>query len=154
VSSTEPKPYPEDERLFGIAEVSRITGLKAFVLRYWESEFRMLEPVKSHNKHRMYRQQDVDLVLTIKRLLYEEGFTIAGARRHLEDLAAAGDADAPKTEQHETGSQEHQPKSEQPPTHQAPLAASVNSDGAPMSREALLELRDALRGFLTLLERK
>jgi len=78
-----------EQRLYRIGEVSRLTELKPFVLRYWESEFPMLEPVKSASGHRMYRQEDVDLVFKIKRLLYDEGFTIAGARRHLRRRANA-----------------------------------------------------------------
>src|SRR5580692_8590608 len=75
-----------EKDFYRIGEVSRLTALKPFVLRYWETEFPMLEPVKSSSGHRLYRQEDVDLVLKIKRLLYDEGFTIAGARRHLRDL--------------------------------------------------------------------
>ena len=75
----------QDERYYRIGEVSRITEVRPFVLRYWEEEFPMLEPVKGRQGYRLYRQQDVDLVLKIKRLLYDEGFTIAGARRHLRD---------------------------------------------------------------------
>src|SRR6202171_4989440 len=75
----------EKANLYRIGEVSRLTDTKAFVLRYWETEFPMLQPVKSASGHRLYRQQDVDMVLRIKRLLYDEGFTIAGARRHLRD---------------------------------------------------------------------
>src|SRR6266436_7272714 len=71
--------------LFRIGEVSRMTGTKQFVLRYWESEFPMLQPVKSPKGHRLYRREDIDTVFVIKRLLYDEGFTIAGARRHLRD---------------------------------------------------------------------
>jgi DNA-binding transcriptional MerR regulator len=73
----------EEARMYRIGEVSRLADLKPFVLRYWETEFPMLQPVKSPRGHRLYRQEDVDLVLKIKRLLYDEGFTIAGARRHL-----------------------------------------------------------------------
>jgi len=69
--------------LFRIGEVSRVTSTKPFVLRYWETEFPMLQPVKSPKGHRLYRREDIDTVFTIKRLLYDEGFTIAGARRHL-----------------------------------------------------------------------
>src|SRR5437879_13095529 len=72
--------------LFRIGEVSRLTNTKPFVLRYWETEFPMLQPVKSPKGHRLYRRKDVDTVLLIKRLLYDEGFTIAGARRHLRDV--------------------------------------------------------------------
>src|SRR6202023_3836625 len=78
-----------EERLYRIGEVSRLSELKPFVLRYWETEFPMLEPVKSPSGHRMYRQQDVDMVFKIKRLLYDEGFTIAGARRHLRETNGA-----------------------------------------------------------------
>src|SRR5215475_15454159 len=80
-----------DERLYRIGDVARMAEVKPFVLRYWETEFPMLEPVKSISGHRMYRQEDVDMVMKIKRLLYDEGFTIAGARRHLrEQNGAAG----------------------------------------------------------------
>src|SRR5580698_5405379 len=71
--------------LYRIGEVSRLTATKPFVLRYWETEFPMLQPVKSPKGHRLYRREDVDTVLRIKRLLYDEGFTIAGARRHLRE---------------------------------------------------------------------
>src|SRR5579864_9041047 len=81
------------QRLYRIGEVSRLAELKPFVLRYWESEFPMLEPVKSPSAHRMYRQEDVDMVLKIKRLLYDEGFTIAGARRHLREQNGAGEGE-------------------------------------------------------------
>ena len=73
------------ERLFyRIGEVSRITGLKPHVLRYWESEFKAVKPHKGGSLQRLYRKKDLDLILKIKRLLHEEGFTIAGARKRLE----------------------------------------------------------------------
>src|SRR5260370_22211906 len=77
--------------LYRIGEVSRMTGVKAFVLRYWETEFPMLEPEKRSNGRRFYRQEEVDLILKIKRLLYDEGFTIAGARRLLREGGTAAD---------------------------------------------------------------
>jgi DNA-binding transcriptional MerR regulator len=115
------------KNLFRIGEVSRLTATKPFVLRYWETEFPMLQPVKSAKGHRLYRREDVETVLHIKRLLYDEGFTIAGARRYLRDNAgvAAGD-DRPVAAQ-----------SERPTT---------------INRKVLLDLRDSLRSFLTLLE--
>src|SRR5271156_5446877 len=76
-----------DKSFFRIGEASRLTSTKPFVLRYWETEFPMLQPVKSPKGHRLYRRQDIDTVFVIKRLLYDEGFTIAGARRHLRDQA-------------------------------------------------------------------
>src|ERR1700688_2563697 len=74
-----------DKTLFRIGEVSRLTSTKPFVLRYWETEFPMLQPVKSPKGHRLYRREDVGNGVHIKRMLYDEGFTIAGARRHLRD---------------------------------------------------------------------
>ncbi len=72
-----------DKLYFRIGEVSELTRTKAYVLRYWETEFPMLRPVKSKSGHRHYRRQDVVLVLKIKNLLYEKGFTIEGARKEL-----------------------------------------------------------------------
>jgi DNA-binding transcriptional MerR regulator len=70
---------------FRIGEVARICRLPAYVLRFWETEFPQLRPVKSSTGQRMYRRRDVESVVRIKRLLYEEGYTIAGARQHLRD---------------------------------------------------------------------
>src|SRR6202451_546916 len=74
-----------EKSLFRIGEVSRLTATKTFVLRYWETEFPSLQPVKSPSGHRLYRRDDIETVFEIKRLLYEEGFTIAGARKHFEE---------------------------------------------------------------------
>ena len=68
---------------FRIGEVARLCRLPAYVLRFWESEFPQLKPVKSSTGQRMYRRKDVEGVLRIKQLLYEEGFTIPGARQYL-----------------------------------------------------------------------
>jgi DNA-binding transcriptional MerR regulator len=72
-----------DKLYFRIGEVSRLCGLPSYVLRFWESEFPLLKPPKSNTGQRTYRKPDVENVLRIKRLLYEEGFTIAGARQQL-----------------------------------------------------------------------
>jgi DNA-binding transcriptional MerR regulator len=124
----------QDERYYRIGEVSRITEVRPFVLRYWEEEFPLLQPVKGHQGYRLYRQQDVDLVMKIKRLLYDEGFTIAGARRHLRDLENGGGLEAAVEE----------------------FAASSVTEGeaVKLNRKMLLDLRDSLRSFLTLLEGK
>ncbi len=75
------------ERLYyRIGEVSRITGLKPHILRYWESEFKVIRPHKGGSLQRLYRRKDLDLILKIKKLLYEDGFTIAGAKRKIRDL--------------------------------------------------------------------
>ena len=70
---------------FRIGEVARLAGLKPYVLRFWESEFSGLGPRKSGTGHRLYRRKDVEMVLEIKRLLYEKRFTIEGARKFLEN---------------------------------------------------------------------
>ena len=70
---------------FRIGEVARLCRLPAYVLRFWETEFPQLKPVKSSTGQRMYRRRDVENVVRIKQLLYEEGYTIAGARQHLRD---------------------------------------------------------------------
>src|SRR5215813_1016743 len=71
-----------DKLYFRIGEVARLCSLPAYVLRFWETEFPQLAPKKSSTGQRLYRQRDVENVLRIKKLLYEEGFTISGARAH------------------------------------------------------------------------
>ena len=78
-----------DKLYFRIGEVSRLTGVKQYVLRYWESEFPGLGPKKSGTGHRLYRRKDVELLLEIKHLLYEKRFTIEGARKWLDDRRKA-----------------------------------------------------------------
>jgi len=119
----------EEKDLYHIGDVSRLADVKAFVLRYWESEFPMLQPLKSSGGRRLYRQEDVDMVFRIKRLLYDEGFTIAGARRYLREHSGTAEADE---------------------------ISIRGTEGAAqlLSRKMLLDLRDALRAFLTLIERR
>jgi len=74
-----------DKLYFRIGEVSKLTGIKQYVLRFWESEFPNLGPKKSGTGHRLYRRKDVELVLEIKHLLYEKRYTIEGARKWLEN---------------------------------------------------------------------
>ena len=84
-----------DKLYFRIGEVSQLAHLPAYVLRFWETEFPQLKPVKSSTGQRMYRKHDVESVLHIKRLLYDEGFTIAGARQHLKDASRPARAQTP-----------------------------------------------------------
>ena len=72
-----------DKLFFKIGEVCELAGVEAYVLRFWETEFPNLAPQKSKTGHRVYRKADVEMVLKIKALLYDRGFTIAGARRQL-----------------------------------------------------------------------
>ncbi|MBI5191483.1 MAG: MerR family transcriptional regulator [Nitrospirae bacterium] len=74
---------PGQKLFYKIGEVSRLAGVEPYILRYWETEFPRLSPRKNKGGQRVYRQRDLDLVLTIKRMLHEEGYTIAGARKKL-----------------------------------------------------------------------
>ena len=72
-----------DKFYFKIGEVSRIAGIPAYVLRFWETEFKQIKPKRTDSGQRLYRRQDVMLVLQIKQLLYDRRFTIEGARQYL-----------------------------------------------------------------------
>lgn len=92
-SRLEPIAIPE-KLYFRIGEVSELCRLPASVLRFWESEFPQLKPIKSNTGQRMYRRQDVESVLRIRDLLYGRGFTIAGARQFLGSEKKAGRSQA------------------------------------------------------------
>src|SRR5881296_3089462 len=95
-SATKHSPvFVPDKLYFRIGEVARLCRLPAYVLRFWETEFPQLKPVKSSTGQRMYRRRDVESVLRIKQLLYEEGFTIAGARQQLRSEVKAERDQAP-----------------------------------------------------------
>jgi DNA-binding transcriptional MerR regulator len=127
-------PIPE-KSLFRIGEVSRLTATKTFVLRYWETEFPTLQPVKSPSGQRLYRREDIETVFEIKRLLYEEGFTIAGARKHLAGLDPNG------------GNGKHAAAAE------SPAAPARREPASRAHRKFLLDLHEELLAVLTLLER-
>ena len=80
-----------EERLYKIGEVCKLADVQPYVLRYWETEFPALAPNKSGGGQRLYTQREIDIILRIKQLLYSEGFTIAGAKKKLDE----GDAPAP-----------------------------------------------------------
>jgi DNA-binding transcriptional MerR regulator len=86
-SSERDLPAIPDKRYFTISEMSYLCAVKAYVLRYWEQEFPQLKPVKRRGNRRYYQQQDVLLVRQIKKLLYEDGFTIEGARSQLSNTS-------------------------------------------------------------------
>jgi DNA-binding transcriptional MerR regulator len=82
------------KRYFTIGEVSELCGVKPHVLRYWEQEFTQLKPVKRRGNRRYYQHHEVLLIRRIRELLYEQGFTISGARNRLEDHAVGIDAES------------------------------------------------------------
>jgi DNA-binding transcriptional MerR regulator len=76
-----------EKQYFKIGEVAQIAGVEPYVLRYWETEFKSIRPEKTRSNQRLYRRRDVEIVLEVKRLLYEEGFRIDGAKRRLREKA-------------------------------------------------------------------
>jgi DNA-binding transcriptional MerR regulator len=75
-----------EKTYYRIGEVAKYTGIKPYVLRFWETEFKMMMPPKSRSRQRMYRRRDIETILTIKELLYKERFTIEGARKRLMEI--------------------------------------------------------------------
>ena len=116
---------------FRIGEVCRLLKLEPYVLRFWESEFPTLSPAKGANGRRMYRKKDVEMVVTIKDLLYERGFTIAGARKVLSSRKEAAAVLAPVASS---------PKTQAQPARPAP--------------EKLDQVKLELRNILTILNRR
>lgn len=80
------KAFASDKLYYSISEVENITGIKQYVLRFWEKEFALLRPKKNKAGNRLYQQKDIDLINQIKHLLYEEGYTIEGAKSRLKEI--------------------------------------------------------------------
>ncbi|MDB4968479.1 MAG: MerR family transcriptional regulator [Myxococcales bacterium] len=76
-----------DKQYFKIGEVAQIAGVEPYVLRYWETEFKAIRPEKTRSNQRLYRRRDVETVLQIKKLLYDQGFRIDGAKKRLRELS-------------------------------------------------------------------
>ncbi len=125
----ERRPEIPDKLYFRIGEVSRLAGIKPYVLRFWETEFSSLGPKKSGKGHRLYRRKDVELVLEIKRLLYDKRYTIEGARKFLD-----------------TRTREARPsgKPKAPRKRPAGRKAICFSDPAPMLQQIRKELTEIL----------
>jgi DNA-binding transcriptional MerR regulator len=81
-----------DKLYFKIGEVAELTGVKPHVLRYWEAEVASIRPTKNRHQQRLYRQRDIELILRLKDLLYNQGYTIAGARKFLRRKPTAAEA--------------------------------------------------------------
>ena len=73
---------------FKISEVSDITGVETYILRYWETEFKLIKPYRTKTNQRLYRKKDVESILKIKRMLYDQKFTLAGAKKKLKEAIA------------------------------------------------------------------
>jgi len=130
-SAAQSAPDAPEKALFRIGEVSRITATKPFTLRFWEQEFPTLQPVKTPSGRRLYRREDIDTVFEIKRLLYEDGFTIPGARKYLAGQNGAAAPSVPRE-----------------------LSSAPSRPPSKAFRKTLLDLREELAAILTLLERE
>jgi DNA-binding transcriptional MerR regulator len=117
-----------DKLYFRIGDVSRLAGVKPYVLRYWETEFHAISPKKSGTGHRLYRRKDVELILEIKHLLYEKRFTIEGARKAIDTRGKPAAA-----------------KSSQPKAAQAPLFGATASQDLTAIRRELQQILEILR---------
>lgn len=131
----------ERKKLFyKIGEVCKIAGIQPHVLRYWETEFRMLAPAKNSSGQRIYRERDVETVLLIKKLLYEDGYTIAGANKRLTaELGRRSSANAIQEGRSEAVTDISSLK-EKP-------------EGRPQVEQLLIELKEELEQILTLLSK-
>ena len=137
LESTKPLPAIPAKRYFTIGEVSELCGVKAYVLRYWEQEFTQLKPMKRRGNRRYYQHHEVLLIRRIRDLLYEQGFTISGARNRLTDAApqratAAALAAAAEATTSTRRRGRNEPAAE--PAHER--VAGVDADPARASRDA------------------
>lgn len=133
-----------DRQFFKIGEAAEIVGVKTHVLRYWETEFPSIKPLKTRGAHRMYRRADVELLCVIHKLLHHEGYTIAGARKRIRELRA---------EQRRAEQAHGSRPAEDQPTLRVPLGAL--GDATPSAQEAGVHARDSAettRGFGVLRE--
>ena len=137
-----------EKLFFKIGEVCELAGVQAHVLRYWETEFPMLAPQKNRAGQRTYRRRDVEMALRIKQLLYDEQYTIAGAKKKLANDSSRGashEVDA-------TPTPKPPPRSLQPPPS---LAARFGAPAAPVKapeqRATLRQIGQQLREILDLL---
>lgn len=151
-TTTPSAPAIPDKLFFKIGEVCDLVGVQAHVLRYWESEFPMLQPQKNRAGQRTYRRKDVEMALRVRELLYDEGFTIAGARKKL-----MNEGRGPATRLKIVTATD---SVTEPATLSAALSAELSGKDSgllpasrPLSRDALLRLRLMLEDLLTDLKR-
>jgi DNA-binding transcriptional MerR regulator len=143
-----------EKLFFKIGEVCELAGVQAHVLRYWESEFPMLAPQKNRAGQRVYRKRDVEIALRIKELLYEDQYTIAGAKKRLaNDLRAGGKFRVVSGDDGGADSEGRESPSAPQPL-ESKIAAANTSPGTRTAedRNALRQVASELRELLSLLE--
>ncbi|MCI0389957.1 MAG: MerR family transcriptional regulator [Acidobacteria bacterium] len=141
----QPAPLIPDKLFFKIGEVCDLVGVQPHVLRYWESEFPMLQPQKNRAGQRTYRRKDVEMALRIRELLYEEGFTIAGAKRKLLSEGRSGPSRLQIVPPSATASDQGNAPPREPPEPPPPTSR--------LSRDTIKRLKLMAEDLLTTLNR-
>jgi DNA-binding transcriptional MerR regulator len=139
-----------EKLFFKIGEVCELAGVQAHVLRYWESEFPMLAPQKNRAGQRVYRKRDVEIALRIKELLYEDQYTIAGAKKRLANDLRAGGKLKISSEEDDAGSGSQATSGRSAPSS---FTGVPNAGSAPTDRKALKKVASELRELLALLDK-
>lgn len=137
-----------EKQYFKIGEVSEILDVEPYVLRYWESEFKILKPTRTRARQRLYHKKDLELLVEIKHLLYDEKFTIAGAKKRLQEMKKQVSAErkARKPSKALRGKEEPElPAANKPET-------SFVADNQADYRELLMEIKKELKELRTILE--
>jgi DNA-binding transcriptional MerR regulator len=135
-----------EKQYFKIGEVSEILDVEPYVLRYWESEFKILKPTRTRARQRLYHKKDLELLLEIKHLLYDEKFTIAGAKKRLQEMKKQVSAE--KKAKRPARTARPREELETPNLRMENLPHSGNAD----YREILLEIKKELKELRSILE--
>ena len=141
-----------EKLFFKIGEVCELAGVQAHVLRYWESEFPMLAPQKNRAGQRVYRKRDVEIALRIKELLYEDQYTIAGAKKRLSNDLRGGRLRTGADAEPHAPSSNHDDEPAAPRMRAASSRAGASHGSTAEDRQALKQLAAELREILSLLE--
>jgi DNA-binding transcriptional MerR regulator len=135
-----------EKQYFKIGEVSEILDVEPYVLRYWESEFKILKPTRTRARQRLYHKKDLELLLEIKHLLYDEKFTIAGAKKRLQEMKKQSTAEKKAKKASKTAKTKAEVQEEAKTENPAPADASSDY------KEILLEIKKELKELRNILE--
>jgi DNA-binding transcriptional MerR regulator len=135
-----------EKQYFKIGEVSEILDVEPYVLRYWESEFKILKPTRTRARQRLYHKRDLELLMEIKHLLYDEKFTIAGAKKRLQEMKKQSSAEKKAKKPAKTA------KSREEPENSDVKADNSSSMEHSDYREILIEIKKELKELRSILE--
>ena len=136
-----------EKQYFKIGEVSEILDVEPYVLRYWESEFKILKPTRTRARQRLYHKRDLELLMEIKHLLYDEKFTIAGAKKRLQEMKKQAAAEK-KAKKSSTRAVKKKEEVETPVAEANPANVSEDTD----YKEILQEIKKELKELRSILE--